>query len=86
MAYKLDPLDMIFQYCKEHGPKIHESVWDKLERRARVELGGDTHYIRARSNNQAVNELLARRGDKEREPSGSMAERLSNNHFKKGSR
>lgn len=67
MAYKVDPIDLIFQHCKERCPEIHESLWDKLERRA-------------------VNELLARRDDKEREPSGSMAERLSNNRIKRESR
>ncbi|MGZ8218305.1 hypothetical protein [Methylomagnum sp.] len=86
MAYKVDPIDLVLQVCKERCPEIHESLWGKLERRARVELGGDTHYIRRNSNNRMLNELRAKRDDREREPSGGMPERIANNHFKKGSR
>lgn len=86
MPYKKDVIDLVFQAVREQCPQIHESLWSKLERRARVELGGDVHYIRARSNCRMVNELLARRGDKEREPSGGISERIANNHAKKESR
>ncbi|MFO1196839.1 MAG: hypothetical protein U1E86_07685 [Burkholderiaceae bacterium] len=40
-----DPIDVVLRLVREHAPEVPDDALRRIDARARIEVGGDRHYV-----------------------------------------